>query len=106
MSPNDLSAEKDPNEFETFMAEYRLKLDELESLIANLTATQFPSSNSNTDPKPTVETKITWMNMIDARLKLAKSVIYKFTYRPTVTVTKYLPTGKTASSFDTFISFF
>lgn len=79
---------------ETLLAEYRLKLDELESLIANLTATRFPSRDSESEVEPTVEKKSTWRSLIDVRLQLAKDAILKLSYRPTVTVTKYLPTGK------------
>lgn len=94
ITPSDLTGEKESNNIETILAEYRLKLDELESLITNLTATRFPAAHdSGKESESTVSTKGTWRALIDVRLKRAKDVFYKIAYRPPVTVTKYLPTG-------------
>lgn len=95
ITPSDLTGEKESNNIETILAEYRLKLDELESLITNLTATRFPAAHDSAgkESESTVSTKSTWRALIDVRLKRAKDVFYKIAYQPTVTVTKYLPTG-------------
>ena len=91
---------------ENFLADYRLKLDQLEQLIANLTSiTQSTSELSNiitNDPKesnPTADSKInSWKNRIAIKLKTAKENILQFASvnihkKPTI-VTKFLPTSK------------
>ena len=90
---NEINDEKETDEAEPLLNDYRLKLDELESLIANLTTTEFPPRDAE-ETESTVRTKSTWISLIDSRLKRAKDVIYKIAYQPTVTVTKYLPTSK------------
>lgn len=91
---------------ETFLADYRQKLDQLEFLISNLTISDYPPnfSNSSSDSNENItETKKnTWRSLIDMRLKKARNVISKLTSltysrkhaTTTTTVTKYLPTSK------------
>ena len=97
----ELNEVKDSNNIETVLAEYRLKLDHLDGLIANLTKSLHPSNDSEFEVDSTTKgTKNTWRNLIDLRLKRAKEVIYKFAYRPSATtVTKYLPTGNQKQHF-------
>lgn len=88
---------KEPENVETFLADYRLKLDQLEALIANLTATEFPKTNLETEKESNDSPKFSnWKGLIDSRLERVKKIIYKLAaYRPTTTtVTKYLPTSK------------
>ena len=90
---------------ETFLSEYRQKMDQLESLISNLTdSTSLPTQNTLDLSQNTVETgksSRTWRAAIGLKLKSAKSIMSKWTSltssnKPetsTVTVTKYLPTS-------------
>lgn len=91
---------------ETFLADYRLKLDQLEQLIANLTSTtQSTSEPSNVitndlkESNPTTDSKInSWKNLIAIKLRAAKENILRFASvninkKPTI-VTKFLPTSK------------
>lgn len=92
---------------ETFLADYRHKLDQLEFLISNLTISDPPaSSKSSSDSNENIaETnKNSWRSLLDMRLKNARNVIFKLTSltssrkhattTTTTTVTKYLPTSK------------
>ena len=93
----------DPETVETFLADYRLKLDQLELLIANLTSLdtkghvvkQFEPEQTSTKTDTLTNS---WKALIGMRLKRAKDIITKFSSlapnRPTTaTVTKYLPTS-------------
>jgi len=94
---------KDTENMETFLTEYRQKLEQLEFLISNLTISEPPKSfDSDSDDKQTTATnqnQSTWRTLIDMRLKRAKDIISKLTSmtmssnKPTTTVTKYLPTS-------------
>ncbi len=86
---------------ETFLADYRQKIDQLELLISNLTVTEPPKSTSDNQ---SASNKIngsesTWRSLMNSKLKRAKYIISKInSFRsiasPAVTtVTKYLPTG-------------
>lgn len=94
----------DTENMDSFLADYRQKLDQLEALISNLTISEIPKLNSNDQQgTPTQNNQNSWRALIDIRLKRAKDIISKITSittnKPTVTVTKYLPTSKNVKFF-------
>lgn len=88
---------------ETFLSDYRQKLDQLEFLISNLTISDHPplsKSSSDSNETKSETNKNTWRTLIDMKLKRARNVISKLTSSrkhttTTTTVTKYLPTSNT-----------
>jgi hypothetical protein len=103
---------------ETFLNDYRQKVDQLEFLISNLTISeplvtqkseqeqeqdqdQDQDQDSSNDEKQNYYDKKTWRSLIDLRLKRAKRIISRLSSiasskKPTTattTVTKFLPTS-------------
>lgn len=100
LSQNAISASENSNSenMETFLADYRQKLDQLESLIFNLTATEAPLSPTKVSEEHISSSKPnTWRALIDIKLKRVKDIIARISSvtsnKPAVTVTKYIPTS-------------
>ena len=99
---NDISKNSsDPESVETFLSDYKQKIDQLEILIANLTITEVPKSTAEVfATKNQDASQNTWTRLINSKLKRAKDIISKIkivgsSTRPVATITKYLPTSKT-----------
>ena len=93
----------DPESVETFLSDYKQKIDQLEILIANLTMTEMPKSTADAEDfaaKNQEASEQTWTRLINSKLKRAKDIISKINMavgsstRPVATITKYLPTSK------------
>lgn len=95
----------DSENVETFLEDYRQKIDQLEFLISNLTITEAPKStldnqvDSGEYKLDSEKSESTWKSLINSKLKRAKDIISKIhsirpVSSPVTTVTKYLPTGK------------
>lgn len=95
----------DSENVETFLEDYRQKIDQLELLISNLTITEAPKStldnqvDSGEYKLDSEKSESTWKSLINSKLKRAKDIISKIhsirpVSSPVTTVTKYLPTGK------------
>jgi hypothetical protein len=100
LSENAISASENKNteNMDTFLADYRQKLDQLETLISNLTATDAPLNPTKvTEDSASSSKPNTWRALIDIKLKRVKDVISRISAvtssKPAVTVTKYLPTS-------------
>jgi hypothetical protein len=99
-SISSINQENNPESVESFLADYRVKLDQLEQLIANLTSPTTPlhssTPNINSESESHEPLVNSWKSLISLKLKRTKDLISKvgtFGKQPT-TVTKYLPTSK------------
>jgi hypothetical protein len=99
-SISSINQESSPESVESYLADYRVKLDQLEQLIANLTSPTTPlhssTPNINSESESHEPLVNSWKSLIGLKLKRTKDLISKvgtFGKQPT-TVTKYLPTSK------------
>jgi hypothetical protein len=99
-SISSINQESSPESVESYLADYRVKLDQLEQLIANLTSPTTPlhssTPNINSESESHEPLVNSWKSLISLKLKRTKDLISKvgtFGKQPT-TVTKYLPTSK------------
>lgn len=99
-SISSINQESSPESVESYLADYRVKLDQLEQLIANITSPSTPlqssTPNINSESESHEPLVNSWKSLIGLKLKRTKDLISKvgtFGKQPT-TVTKYLPTSK------------